>query len=280
MLKMDIYQPGLRKDSSLCPAVIFIHGGSWMHGNRKEITEIFSGTYLKTLLEAGFIVVSLDYRLVSKDKSVNYPAPLADCKDAVKWIKKYGEHYGIDTRRMALMGTSAGAHLALMTAYAPDSMAVGDTSVCHYDTRVECVVDFYGPTKLSSLLKAGLTKPLVGMASLLVSSKTLEYRNTLLWAFTGESAAHPSKRKKKCRRYSPCEYVQGAVPTLIFHGTKDKLVPISQSKLLVKKMIKMGMDVNLHVLKGQDHVFPTISRQQEDGVIKETIDFLRRYLNN
>ena len=277
-LALDIYQPDSSLEAKPSPVVIFIHGGSWIAGDKKEITQGFQSECLKKLLEAGCSVVSINYRLVNNSRTVTYPSPLADCKDAVKWVKRFASQYRFDPNRIAVMGTSAGGHLALMTAYAPDSMATGDAQLAQWSSEVKCVIDIYGPTHLGKILKAGLSRPVLGIISPFFPKKTLKMRDALLWSFTGKNANHPNQRHKKCLLYSPYTYVSSAVPTIVFHGDKDKTVPFPHTTLLKKKMKKAGKYIEVHTLKGEDHCFPTISTEETQLMCSQMIAFLNKYL--
>lgn len=277
-LKLDIYLPHSQKSQKV-PVIVYIHGGSWMHGNKDEITYKFIGQNLKTILTEGYALVSIDYRLINEKGTVRLPEPLADCKDAIKWVKLNAEKYNFNTSKMAVMGSSAGAHLSMMAAYAPDDIAPGESALSQYDSKVNCVVDIYGPTNMAKILKAGFTKPAISLASLILPKKMLKMRNTLITAYTQENAAHPRKRKKKCMVYSPLSYVDNAVPTIVFHGTKDTLVPFKHTSWLEKKMKKQNKYLEVHPLEGENHVFPTITPEKTKEMCQQLAIFLRTYLN-
>ena len=278
ILTLDVYQPDSMPNAKPSPVVVFIHGGSWMRGNKEEISHGFQKECLKRLLKEGIAVVSIDYRLVDNKCSVIYPWPLADCKDAVRWTKCVASQYHFDTNRIAVMGTSAGAHLALMTAYAPDGICIGDPRYTQWNAKVRCVVDIYGPTHLGKILKANLPRPLMGIISPFFPKETIEMRQSLLWAFTGKSANQPNRRHQQCLLYSPCVYTKDAIPTIVFHGSKDKTVPLSQTLLLEKEMKKNGKHIEIHILEGEDHCFPSISQEGKKNLCDQLADFLNRCL--
>ena len=278
-LKLDIFKP----DSTVatkCPVFVFIHGGSWMHLDRTTLRSAFRKQLLDKLLQEGYAVISIDYRLANEKKSVIYPAPLADCKDAVRWIRRESDTYGFDTARIAVGGCSAGGHLSLMTAYSPDALAPGDESLCRYSSHVNCCVDFYGPTHLGKMFLPTLLPPVVALAHLAMPKDLMKTRKTLLWAFTNYSSAHPRKRHRLCKQFSPVTYASHAVPTIIFHGNKDGLVHYVQSQLLQKKMLKQKKAIMLHTLEGEDHGFPTLSQEKGQQIAKDTYNFLVTYNHN
>lgn len=276
--KLDVYFPDSTRSGKVRPAVVFIHGGSWMHGSKDEITKSYQAQLLKRLLAEGYGVVSVNYRLLNDSLTVLYPSPLADCKDAVKWVKANARELNFDSGRLAVMGTSAGGHLAMMTAWAPDSLAHDSHAFDEYSAQVRCVVDIYGPTQLAKIVKPTLTPTTLALASLFYPSGAMKMRSTLLWGFTGESASHPMKRRRSCLLYSPISYVQNAVPVIVFHGDKDKTVPYSQTVLLEKSLKKAGKKVEVFKLAGEDHTFPTITPQATQTLCNQLVRFLQENL--
>jgi acetyl esterase/lipase len=129
-LELDIYQP--IGAPSQHPAVVVIHGGSWRRGRRSDFAQ-----YDLWLAGLGYTVFDLDYRLA--DGKVHFPAPEDDIELALSWIELHAADYSVDHERIALMGRSAGAQLALVTAY---KMALSGHSKAH------CVISLYGPTDL------------------------------------------------------------------------------------------------------------------------------------
>lgn len=272
-LSLDLYLPDTARGAGV-PLLVFIHGGSWMHGSADEVQKGFQFQLLHQLLQNGYAVASVNYRLVSDEGRPRYPGPLSDCKDAVKWLKKSAALYRLDTTRFAISGTSAGAHLAMMTAYAPDALAPGDVSLSGFSSGVNCCIDIYGPTDLKQMFHPTLNPLAVGLARLVLGKDLIRERNVLLEAFTGESAAHPYRRRKACQRFSPCSYTVRAVPTAIFHGNRDRLVPLGQSKKLARKLRKRHILCQLHVVEGQDHAFPTLTEAEGARIAEKIHQFL------
>ncbi len=92
----------------------------------------------------GCITATVSYRLL---RDSIYPAAVEDVTDAVEWLSENGENFGYDTDRIALVGGSAGAHLAMLAGYGwensrTDGGNPNDTASVH---RIKAVVDIYGP---------------------------------------------------------------------------------------------------------------------------------------
>lgn len=136
-VKLDIYEPLVQRGAR-SPVYIYIHGGSWIHGD-KSLVNLYPKT-VYALREAGITVVSIDYRFVTQS---GVHAMVSDCLDAVVFLKEHAQKYHLDTNHIGLHGHSAGANLALVT---------GLTYSRKHDD-ILFIVDEYGPTDAVRLLK-------------------------------------------------------------------------------------------------------------------------------
>src|SRR5207247_1195966 len=100
-----------RKVAGAAPAVVFVHGGAWMHGDPSQA----AGNALH-LARRGIATISLSYRLAPAHR---FPAPLDDVRHGLRWVRAHAGELGIDPERLALLGLSAGAHLATPAHVAP-----------------------------------------------------------------------------------------------------------------------------------------------------------------
>ncbi len=114
-LKLDVY----RSTTSNAPTLVFVHGGGWFSGNKT----IGIKDFIEDLVSRGNNVVSIDYTLVPQG---HYPAPLLDIDCALRWVNANAKTFGLDTNRISIGGSSAGAHLALL--YSLNSKAYADES--------------------------------------------------------------------------------------------------------------------------------------------------------
>lgn len=111
---LDIYAPAKTEESNdqsaKYPVHIFVHGGGWIRGNKDTVKAADAKTYT----DNGIIVVSLNYRLASKDAP--FPAMMEDIAAALHWVKNNIENYQGDASRIVISGHSAGAHLVALLA--------------------------------------------------------------------------------------------------------------------------------------------------------------------
>jgi acetyl esterase/lipase len=210
-LRLDIYQP--KAPDGLCPALVVVHGGAWFQGDKSSYA---FGLHDRWLAGQGYVVFDVQYRL-----SGRWPAPLADVKCAVRWVRANAARYHVDPERIALIGRSAGAHLALMAAYTandprfpPSCFAMGED----VDESIQAVVASYPPTDLR-LWPAEYGSPIERLLGGLPDDIPDVYRDA-----------------------APITHVRpGLPPTLLIHGQRDRLVPPAQSELLVNHLRAAGV---------------------------------------
>lgn len=112
--KLDLAMPA-NFGSKLRPAIVIVHGGGWRAGSKSV------DVYQKMMVEyaqKGYVTINVNYRLLDE---APFPACIEDVKTAVRWLRAHADEYQVDPDRIGAYGHSAGAHLALMLAMAPDS---------------------------------------------------------------------------------------------------------------------------------------------------------------
>lgn len=130
-LKLDVYEPmGKPAVGDMYPAIITIHGGGWQNGDKQEY---FEATH-RYLANLGYVVFDIQYRLSGTAK---WPAQLEDLQSAIRWVRDHAVEYRVDSKQIALLGRSAGAHMALMAAMRADQA-----------TQVQAVIAFYAPAEM------------------------------------------------------------------------------------------------------------------------------------
>lgn len=242
-LQLDLYRP--KNLTSRVPLLVFIHGGGWTGGQRSDYL-----VYLVAFAKKGYMTATVSYRLLADSC---YPACAEDIRDAVEWLFTNSETYGYDPDRIALVGGSAGAHLALLTAYGwHKNGSFTDTALSKH--RIRAVVDIYGPVDL-----------------------TTEYARTHPLVTNFISKAY-DKAPELYVEASPIHYIdKNDPPTLILQGSSDNLVPASQSVTLKKMCDEAGVPSELYILPLWPHTMDIVRRVNEYAQ-KKMNDFFGKYL--
>ncbi len=198
------------------PAVILVHGGGFTRGNKTAyITPIFP-----SLTDAHLVWFTINYRLAP---AAQLPAPVDDVVSALDWVHNHAAEYKVDSKRVALLGESAGAYLVDYAAMiAPRNIAPA------------AIVSFYGPHDL--VLQSPGTKVNEGLAGL-----------TGVHELNDEGARH-------LRAVSPYYMVRrGLPPFLLIHGDKDQTVPYDQSTRFCDALKAKGNKCELFTVPGGLH---------------------------
>jgi acetyl esterase/lipase len=208
-LHLDLYLPKERNEPA--PAILFLHGGGWKHGQRDQMKY-----YCIQFAARGFVTATATYRLSGE---APFPAAVQDVKCAVRWLRANESAFKIDPDRIVVSGNSAGGHLAMMIGYADDPVLEGSGGHAGISSRVRAVVNFYGPTDLTTdfAREQGLVKSFMDEKS--IEEAPENYR-------LGSPVIHLTPDDP---------------PTLIFHGTIDDTVPVAQADRLAEKLKSLGI---------------------------------------
>ena len=225
--KLDLYVPDTGEN---LPLIIWIHGGAWRGGSKERYAPM---EYLKS----GYAGASINYRL---SQHAIFPAQIEDVKAAVRWIRANAETYRLDPNRFAAWGSSAGGHLVAMLGTVGDisEFEVGEN--LEVSSRVQAVVNYFGPTDFLQMDTHRLPDGLVHDAPDSPESQLVG----------GPIQTH----KARVARANPITYVsEDDSPILIIHGDQDKLVPYHQSVLLKDALEAAGVPVIFYRVEGGGH---------------------------
>ncbi|MCA9050344.1 MAG: alpha/beta hydrolase [Planctomycetaceae bacterium] len=255
-LRLDLYIPptdSRPQTDARPPLVVWIHGGGWRGGSRKNVP-------LKQLTEHGYALASISYRLT--DKAL-FPAQIHDCKAAIRWLRGNADKYGYNADRIAVAGSSAGGHLALLTGVSAGVAELEGDVGEHPDqsSAVQAVIDYYGP---SDFVLRGKTQP------------DRAY-TTKAGSFALLGGLRDGKISPEMESFAgPATYVgSDDPPLLIFHGTDDRTVLMDQSERMVSLYKSAGLEVELVVLDGAGHGGHSFFADQNYAAAEE---FLERHL--
>ena len=216
--KLDLYYPSgdFRPNRG---AVVFIHGGGFTGGDKAEYR---SASVSADLCRAGYVVVSCNYVLGSKSKEGVWPQNIADCRNAVRWVRAHAKELGVNPDKVAVAGGSAGGYLALMVGLSDDKTGPGGDPAAKVSAKVSAVIDMYGVVNFSKHGKGDVV---------------------------GASAAEQQAYLPELQ----CDPQDPAV--LILHGTADTTVDIAQSDGMAKALRKAKTSYEYIVVDGAPHTF-------------------------
>jgi acetyl esterase/lipase len=208
--RMDVYLPANRSTTDT-KVFIMVHGGAWESGDKADLNE-----YIPVFKQRlpGYAIFNINYRLAVLPSANLFPTQETDVKKAFDFIVGKATEYQFNRDKLAVLGASAGGHLAMLQSYKNAS------------PKVKALVDMFGPTDMTTLYNTSSTLSQLGLRYLLAGSPT-----------TNQSLYQSS---------SPINYVTAqSPPTLILHGEIDPLVPLGQSSALRTKLQTAGAAVQM-----------------------------------
>lgn len=219
-LTLDVYRP---LADGRFPAIVQIYGGAWQGGAPGDNPE-----FARYLAARGYVVFAIDYRHAP---SWPWPAQIADVRTALTWIREHGREHDADFSRLALLGRSAGGHLALMAAYEPGA------------PPVRGVVSFYAPVDLAD----GYRHP--------PRPDPLDVRAIDEALLSGT----PDQAPDRYREASPIRFVNRKLPpTLLIYGARDHVVEARFGVMLHERLQRTGTPSILLEIPWAEHAFDAI----------------------
>lgn len=224
---MDVYVPKTFDASKSSGALLFVHGGAWIVGSRRE-----QQGFARRIAKRGYLVANMEYMLYNDDlkeekNSYSIQKVLDEIDMALAKLKEIGEEHGFDVQRVGLSGHSAGGHLSMLYAYTYKTRENGNPPV-----EVAFVAPRVGPSEFSAKSWRAEKKPdtIAWFVSFMSGVKV-----------TGEQLVHPdAETQKAIDSISPSHYIKpGVPPTLAAYGAKDSLVPAPQCQITKRAFAKI-----------------------------------------
>ncbi len=271
-IKLDVF--GAR-GSGLKPVAVWIHGGALIFGSRKKSPD---SPLVRTLLDTGFSVVSIDYRLAPETK---LPGILEDVRDAFYWIRSNAEKLGVDAKRSVVCGGSAGGYLTLMTALILKPKPKALVSYWGYG---DIAGSWYSRPDPFYLRQPAVTRDearsVVDHGPLAESPENERVRFYLYCRQQGlwpkEIAGRdPSLHQQWFRQFCPLRNVSREhPPTMLVHGTADTDVPYEQSKLMADRLGAVGVDREFVPVRDGAHGISNLTASEQTRIFQAGAEFL------
>ena len=279
---LDLYLP--KQAERPMPIVLFIHGGGAANTSKGEAPE----RWMHALLGRGFAVAQNNYRVIiaypagspnpHNDVPAPFPAQIQDCKAAIRFLRANAARYGLDPKRIGVMGHSFGGYLAALvgaTGDAEEFDANGEHQEESSSVEAACVVN--GFTDLRAIFHQQAYHQMA-----------LGYRERQ-WNLAGGQVANNDgpvcsewlggavhKNLKVAERASPVTYVSSANPPFsIIQGFDDPVVPPYQADLLYVKLRNAGVDAMLQIIPGAVDGGPALNNRETRRIVAE---FFERHL--
>ena len=210
------------------PVFAYVHGGGWTGGGpQKQARRMYH-----SLAQAGWVVVALRYPFAPEATICDQVLAI---KRALRHVADNADHYGIDPHSIVLSGSSAGGHLAALTALRDAADLGGDVA----DVDLIGCVPMYG---IYDMANRNRTRP--------------------HWPYVDRDVMRGSydQKPEEFHAVSPLDHVRReAPPFLVIHGSHDSLVPIAEAEVFVDAMEQGGAGVEFIRVLGAQHGFDAVS---------------------
>lgn len=241
-LTLSIFEPAGPAQKNR-PAIVFFFGGGWTSGSPAQFEQ-----HCRYLAARGMVAITADYRVESRHQ-VKPTACVADAKSAIRWVRANAARLGVDPKRVAAGGGSAGGHLAAAVATVRGFDAPGD------DLKISAV-----PNALVLFNPALVLAPVPG----------LDFKDF-------ESRVGAERMGTDPKNLSPTHHVKkGTPPTIIFHGKADTTVPYNTAEAFATAMQEAGNRCELVGYEGMVHGF--FNHGRKPGRYEETIAAMDKFL--
>ena len=245
-LILDLYMPA---EAVNPPLLVYVHGGAWRGGSKERLPTT-------AFVEGGYAMASLDFRLSGE---AMFPAQIHDIKAAVRFLRGNAAAYGYDASRLAILGSSSGAHLAsvvgVTNGHEDLEGEIGD--YLDQSSDVQAIVSYYGASNLTTILKQS-------------TPHGLSVRMPALDLLLG---GQPEEKTKLARLASPVFHVEASdPPLLLLHGDQDPQMPINQSHELHHAYKERGLQVRFEVVHGAAHGGQQFTDEKRNALVEAFLD--------
>lgn len=249
---LDVYLPP--NTTGKLPLVVWIHGGAWMLNDKYADMSYMKNT-VKSFIDSGYVLASMNYRY-STDSV--FPAQIRDCNAAIEFLYQHADEYHIDKNKIAVIGFSAGGHLASLLSLSNNNH-IKEFATTPVDFKIRTCLDFYGPADFIMLASNPDT--------------SINNMHNPVWMLLGALGVD---RPDLAKHASPVTYIdKNDPPFLIVQGEKDESVPNTQAKILSAWLTLNGVKNDLIIVPNAPHYGEMFDA---DYIRKKVFEYLRNYL--
>jgi len=267
-LYLDIYYPKNRKAGEKLPVVIYTHGGGWAAGSKHGAANASFKTVHSALLEKGFCVVSVGYRLWKKGGETTMRDCVIDSKDAMRYLSKHQNTLGLDANRFFSFGDSAGGQISQMLLLSNPKTLQGDSNLTSYTYKMVAGVSWYGPCDFENIS--------------LFNHNNSPVSKDRFGARILKPNTNPKEKLALYKEMSPINYLQkNSAPLLMIQGDKDTTIPVKHAYYMAEKAKDIGAPVTTLIVKNAGHNWRKVGkpiRPTRDEIVQTTINFFVSHL--
>lgn len=261
-LKLDLYYPTAKRTEK-CPVVVFTHGGGWAAGNRYKAASGSFRVVFEQLIKQGFAVAPVTYRLAKKDRNVAMRDCVIDCKDAIRFLAKNGESFGIDPMRVFVMGDSAGGHIAQMLLLASPEHLPGDSTLLKVPYKMVAGVSWYGPCDFERM-------------DLFNHDDRDDFKDRFSARIMGSDSG-PKDKLARYREVSPINYLsKDSPPLLMIQGDQDTTIPVKHAHYMQQRAEALNAPVEVMIIRNAGHNWRKVGEDidpNRDAIVERTVTF-------
>ncbi len=234
---MDIFLPNEEdRPAGLMPIVLFFHGGGWRVGDKYNLQGKSYQPIVDQWLKKGIAVAAVNYRFII-DGERFVPTVVSDAKDAVAFIHRNGEQYGVNGDQIIVWGGSAGGHLSLMCGFTDVEAFPGDEELSKWRCKPTGVVSWYG----SGVFTLGSWEDAIARG-----------HETFYRCFT--TSKDTEELRVKGLESAPLTHITSDDPhTILFGGDADVIVHINDAEQMYAKLQECGVESEIIVVHGAGH---------------------------
>lgn len=262
-LYLDLYLPAGR-DGSPAPLVIYTHGGGWVTGSKENIAAGPKRDVATALLDAGFAVAAVNYRLCDPKSGVFMRDSVEDARDAVRYLALHAEESRLDPERFFVFGDSAGGQIAQLLLLLPPRDGRSDDGASDADYRVRAGVSWYGPCDFQ---QTELFDHPDG------AGRGTRFSNRIHAATTPAEEA-----EARVREMSPVAHLTpDSAPLLLVHGDRDTTIPVAHASLMKSRGDAAGAAVETMIIRSAGHNWRPTGGPIDppvDAIVARTVEFL------